>query len=164
MHEQPETIARLQELLDHSAATAGPAIHKNFVGGGWAMSAQEFIDFWGEARMATVPTATRSGTVHAVPLDIHLVDGRFYLPTFADSRRLADHRENAHCVITSWDGPYRAVIAYGGAREVQVDPTGRTEATADEQRYDRDALVTIEVTPTRVYAIRPPPGHHAATS
>jgi hypothetical protein len=162
VHEQPETVARLQELLDHSAATAGPAIRKNFIGGGWAMSAQEFIAFWGESRMATVSTASRSGTAHAVPLDVHLVDGRFYVPTFTDSRRLSDHRENASCVITSWDGPYRAVIAYGDAREVDADPTARTEATAEEQRYDRDQLVTIAVTPTRIYAIRPPTGHHAA--
>lgn len=162
MRDQPETLAQLQEPLDRSAATAGPAIRKNFIGGGWSMSAEEFVDFWGEARMATVSTASGSGAPHAVPLDIHLVDGRFYIPTFADSRRLADHRENPRCVITSWDGPYRAVIAYGNAREVDSDPTGRVGATADEQNYDRDRLVTIEVTPTRIYAIRPPAGHHAA--
>lgn len=162
MHEQPATVARLEELLERSAVTAGPAIRKNFVGGGWAMSAEEFINFWGEARMASVSTASRSGLVHAVPLDIHLVDGLFYIPTFADSRRVADHRENPRCVITSWDGPYRAVIAYGDAREVDADPTDRSAATAEEQTYEPDQMITIEVTPTRIYAIRPPPGHHAA--
>jgi hypothetical protein len=139
-------------LLAYGICSTGarrPPARKNFIGGDWAMSAQEFIDFRGESRMATVSTASRSGTAHAISLDIHLVDGRFYLPTFPDSIRLSDHRENARCVITSWDGLYRAVIAYGDAREVAADSTARTEATVEEQRYDRDQCVTIEVTPTR---------------
>jgi nitroimidazol reductase NimA-like FMN-containing flavoprotein (pyridoxamine 5'-phosphate oxidase superfamily) len=162
MHESPETLAQLQAIIDRSAASAGPAIRRNFIGGGWAMSAAEFVAFWGETRMATVSTASRHGTVHAVPLDIHLVDGKFYIPTFPDSHRLQDHRANPRCAITSWDGPYRAVIVYGSAREVPADPTRRTAATAAEQGYTPDAMATVEVTPTRIYAIRPPPGHHAA--
>ena len=162
MQESRETLARLQAVLDRSAASAGPAIRRNFIGGGWAMSAAEFVAFWGASRMASVATASRIGTVHAVPLDIHLVDGTFYIPTFPDSRRRQDHQENPRCVITSWDGPYRAVIVYGTAREVTEDPTGRTVATAAEQGYGAGLMVTVAVTPTRIYAIRPPVGHPAA--
>jgi len=164
MNESPKMLATLQRIIDRSAATAGSAIRRNFIGEGWAMSAAEFVAFWGEARMASVATASQTGQVHAVPLDVHLVDGRFYVPTFPDSRRLRDHRENPRCVITSWDGPYRAVIVYGSAREGGSDPTRRTAETAAEQGYTSGAMVTIEVTPTRIYAIRPPEGHPAATT
>ncbi|MGH2584897.1 MAG: pyridoxamine 5'-phosphate oxidase family protein [Dehalococcoidia bacterium] len=164
MNESSETLAELQRIIDHSAATAGAAIRRNFIGDGWAMSVEEFVAFWGEARMASVATASRSGQAHAVPLDVHLVDGKFHVPTFPDSRRLQDHRENPRCVLTSWDGPYRAVIVYGRARKVGSDPTGRTVETAAEQGYASGAMVTIEISPTRIYAIRPPEGHPAATN
>jgi hypothetical protein len=121
------------------------------------MSAAEFVAFWGGERMASVATVSASGHVHAAPLDVRLVDGKFYVATFPDSQRLRDHRAKARCAITSWDGPYRAVIVYGDARETAA--TGRATAVAAEQGYDVRTMITIEVTPTRIYGIRPPPGH-----
>jgi hypothetical protein len=161
MDETPEDLAELQRIIDRSAASAGSSIKRNFIGGGWAMSAEEFVTFWGDGRMASIATVSAAGTVHAVPLDLRLVGGRFYVPTFPDSLRLQDHRVNPRCAITSWDGPYRAVIVYGTAREVSHNPTHRTEATAVEQGYPADMMVTVEITPTRVYAIRPPAGHRS---
>ena len=163
MRESHDTLLKLQQVIEWSEATAGDAIRRNFVGSGWTMSAAEFVDFWGEGRMASVSTASGRGQVHAVPLDIHLVDGVFYVPTFPDSRRLRDHRENPRCVITSWDGPYRAVIVIGIANEANLDPTDRTGVTAVEQGYAATSMVTIAVRPTRIYAIRPPAGHHASS-
>lgn len=156
MDESPETLAWLQKIIDRSARTAGSAIARNFIGGGWAMSAAEFVTFWGQERMASLATVSASGDVHAAPLDVRLVDGKCYVATFPDSRRLRDHRAKARCAITSWDGPYRAVIVYGDARETAA-ATGRTATVADEQGYDVRAMITIEVTPTRIYGIRPPP-------
>jgi hypothetical protein len=143
MRETPETMTELQAIIDRSARTAGPAIARNFIGGGWRMSAEEFVAFWGEERMASISTVSRKGNVHVAPLDLKLIDGTFYVSTFPDSLRLRDHRANPRCAITSWDGPYRAVIVYGNAN-------------IDEE-------TTVEITPTRIYAIRPPEGHHAYT-
>jgi hypothetical protein len=153
----------LQGIIDRSAATAGPAIKRNFIGGGWLMSAKEFVDFWAKGPMACLSTVSTDGSVHVAPLEPKLINGRFYVPTFPDSQRLKDHRANPRCAIAAWDGPYRAVVVYGSAREVQVDPAGRTLATASGQGYAPDAVVTIEVTPTRIYGIRPPKGHSAYT-
>jgi hypothetical protein len=162
VNETPETLARLQEILDKSAATAGPAVKRNFIGGGWAMSAEEFVAFWDRGPMASISTVSERGEVHAAPLEPRLVDGCFYIPTFPDSQRLRDHRANPRCAIAAWDGPYRAVIVYGTARETTGDSTGRSAETAEEQGYAARAMVTIEVTPTRIYGIRPPAGHQAA--
>ncbi|MBI2759826.1 MAG: pyridoxamine 5'-phosphate oxidase family protein [Chloroflexi bacterium] len=148
MNESPETLTKLQEIIDRSAATAGAAIKSHFIGGGWSMSSEEFVAFWGSGRMATVSTVSADGKVHAAPLEIGLVDGTFSIPTFADTQRLRDHRANPRCTITSWDNPYRAVIVYGAAQESSDGKDG--------------AMTTIKVTPTRIYAIRPPQGHHAA--
>ena len=159
MNETPETLRRLQEIIDRSAATAGPAIKRNFIGGGWSMSAQEFVAFWEQQPMASISTVSAKGEVHVAPLEPRLVDGRFYIPTFPDSARLKDHRANPRCAIAAWAGPYRAVIVYGTAREVPANPTERTQETAVEQGYDTSDMVTIEVTPSRIYGIRPPAGH-----
>jgi hypothetical protein len=157
-----ESLRRLQEIIDRSAATAGAAVQRNFIGGGWAMSAEEFVAFWDRGPMASISTVSARADVHVAPLEPRLVDGRFYIPTFPDSQRLRDHRASPRCAIAAWDGPYRAVIVYGIAREVQNNPTGRTQETAAEQTYPLGAMVTIEVEPTRIYAIRPPAGHPAS--
>jgi hypothetical protein len=147
MNETPETLAELQSIIDTSAATAGTAMRQNFAAPEWTMTAEEFVAFWIPDRMASIATSSQNGSVHAAPLDPRFIDGKFIVPTFADSQRLRDHRARPRCVITSWDGPYRAVIVYGEAREVAGD--------ADS------AMVTVEITPTRIYAIRPPAGHPA---
>jgi hypothetical protein len=141
MDETPATMAELQEIIERSARTAGPAIAMNFIGGGWQMSAEEFVAFWGEERMSTVSTVSSKGAVHAAPLEVRLVDGKFQCTAFVDSQRLRDHRAHPRCAITSWDGPYRAVIVYGTA-----------EISAD---------TNVIITPTRIYGIRPPEGHRA---
>lgn len=161
MYESPEILAGLQQIIDRSAVSAGSSIKRNFIGGGWAMSAVEFVAFWGEGRMAAIATVSAAGTAHAVPLELRLVGGRFYAPTFPDSLRLRDHRANPRCAITSWDGTYRAVIVYGTAREVSHNLTRRIEAFAAEQGYSAGAMATVQITPTRIYAIRPPVGRRA---
>jgi len=156
-----EALHRLQKIIDESAASAGSAIKRNFIGGGWAMTAEEFVAFWDTGPMASISTVSAEGAVHVAPLEPKLAGGKFYVPTFPDSQRLRDHRANARCAIAAWDGPYRAVIVYGTAREVQGDPGGRTGETAGEQGYAAASMVTIEITPTRIYGIRPPAGHRA---
>ena len=161
MEERADTLRTLQEIIDGSAATAGSALKRNFIGGGWSMSAEEFVAFWETKPMASISTVSAKGEVHVAPLEPRLVDGKFYVPTFPDSVRLKDHRANPRCAIAAWDGPYRAIIVYGTAREVRNNPAGRTQGTAVEQGYAAGDMVTIEVTPSRIYAIRPPEGHPA---
>ena len=156
MRETPEKMQELQQTIEASARTAGPAIARNFIGGGWAMSATEFVEFWGDGRMASLSTASSAGSVHAVPLDLTLVDGKFYAPTFPNSIRLRDHRERARCCIVAWDDTYHAVIVYGTARESSAPPV------APNVVAEATASVRIEITPTRIYGIRPPTAQPAA--
>lgn len=150
-------LARLQAVIDRSAATAGPAMLRNFIGPGWRMSAGELAAFFASPRMASVSTTSAAGRVHVAPLEVTLVDGRFRIPTYPDSRRLRDHRANTRCAIASWEDAYHAVIVYGTARELRPDAiAAHLEAS---QGYAAGSMVTIEVEPTHIYAIRPPAGH-----
>jgi hypothetical protein len=143
----PDDLAHLQRIIDESARTAGPVIRANFGGGGWEMTAEEFVAFWDGQPMASVSTVSASGLVHVAPLEIALVGAEFHIPTFGNSVRLRDQRANPRCAISSWDGPYRAVIVYGDAEVPGGPVTG---------------MVNVVVHPTRIYGIRPPAGHHAA--
>jgi hypothetical protein len=147
MHETAETMRKLQEIMARSAATAGPAMRQNFAVPAWTMSAEEFVAFWGEGRMASVSTASARGDVHVAPLDVQLIDGVFHVATFAHAVRLRDHRARPRCAISSWDGPYRAVIVYGDAREAGTV----------------GAMVPVEIVPARIYAIRPPAERYSLT-
>ena len=132
VYESQETLVAIQRLIAKSADSAGPAIRKNFSSTEWAMSAEEFVGFWGEERMASISTVSSEGLVHVVPLGLRLMDGKFYVPTFPDSQRLKDHRANPRCAISSWEDHYPAVIVYGLAQESDVDPTGRPVARRQE--------------------------------
>jgi hypothetical protein len=145
MHETPETLAKLQAIMDRSVRTAGAAMKEAFGSDDWRMSVEEFVAFWGAERMASIATPSVAGSVHAVALDIRLVDGIFHIPTFGNAVRLADHRANPRCVITSWDDSYHVAVVYGDANFVEGA-----------------GMVDVVVTPTRIYAIRPPAWHHAA--
>jgi hypothetical protein len=143
-----DDLARLQRVIDRSTATAGPALRRNFGDAGWRMTAEEFVAFWADARMAAVSTVSPSGRVHVAPLEVSLVGATFHIPTFGDAIRLDDHRTNPRCGITGWDGPYRAVIVYGLVDSLPPLPAA--------------GMVNVVVRPTRIYGIRPPAGHPAA--
>jgi hypothetical protein len=143
-----DDLAYLQRIIDRSAATAGPALRRNFGDAGWRMTAEEFVAFWANTRMAAVSTVSASGQVHAAPLEVSLVGSKLHVPTFGDARRLEDHRANPRCGITAWDGPYRAVIVYGLVDVLPPAPAA--------------GMVNVVVRPTRIYGIRPPAGHPAA--
>jgi hypothetical protein len=113
----------------------------------WRMSIEEFVAFWGRERMASIATASAGAAVHAASLDIRLVDGVFHVPTFGNAIRLADHRANPRCVITSWDDSYHVAVVYG-----------------DASFLEGAGMLDVRVTPTRIYAIRPPSWHHASKS
>ena len=116
----------------------------NFVHPRWAMSAEEFVDFWGRTRLASVATVGESGWPHAAPLEVALDGDRFLVPAFAGSVRRRDLAVNGRVVLTAWDDAWHAAIVYG-----------RAEGAVAERS---DPVV---VRPTRIYAMRAPRGHHA---
>ena len=113
----------------------------NFVHPQWAMSAEEFVAFWGGTRLASLATVGESGWPHAAPVEVTLERDRFMVPAFADSVRRRDLAVNPRLVLTAWDDAWHAAIVYGRVEAADAGP--------------------IIVRPSRIYAIRAPRGHHA---
>jgi hypothetical protein len=141
---RPATDA-IAAAMARAVADAGPAMAANFTHPAWAMSPEEFRTFWGETRLAAVGTVGRSGWPHAAPVEVSLAGDRFRVPTFADAVRLGDLDRDSRLVLTAWDDAYHAAIVYG-------------RATLPAERR---GMVSVELEPARIYAIRAPRGHHA---
>jgi len=116
---------------------------ENFTHPSWVMTPDDFVAFWNGTRLASVATTGESGWPHAAPVEVTLAGGRFLVPAFANSVRMADLRRNPRLVLTTWDDAWHAAIVYG-----------RVDAPAESSG-------SVAVRPTRIYAIRAPRGHHA---
>ncbi len=118
----------------------------NFTHPEWAMTATEFRAFWRAPRLCAVGTVGPSGRPHAAPVEVSLLGDRFGIPTFAEAVRLRDLRANPWLSLTTWDDAYHAAIVYGRAEFSEASGGG---------------MVSVEVRPSRIYAIRAPAWHSA---
>lgn len=66
----------------------------NFVHPDWTMYADEFREFWGSSRMASMSTVGESRWPHAAPVEVTLDGDRFNAPAFDASVRAADAHAN----------------------------------------------------------------------
>jgi len=105
LDETPEAPRGLPQIIDRSAATAGSAIKRNFIGTGWLMSAEEFVAFWGNERIASISTGSAKGDVHVAPLDVRLSTAGSMFPlsptrgacgTIAPARAVLSPRGTGH--------------------------------------------------------------------
>ncbi len=131
--------------MRHATETQRPTMSANFTHPAWAMSPEAFRAFWHRPRMTAIATVGTNDWPHAAPLEVSLEGDAFIVPSFATSVRVADLRANNRVVLNTWDDAYHAAIVYGTA---SFHETG-------------EGMVRVAVTPTRIYAIRAPQGHHA---
>ena len=131
--------------MEHAVATQSDTMAANFTHPSWAMTEDDFRAFWRRPRLTSIGTVGVSGQPHASPIEVSLDGEEFVLPSFRSALRIADLRENRRVVLTTWDDAWHAAIVYGTATV-----------------YDNEGdIVRVSVTPTRIYAIRAPEGHHA---
>ena len=145
----------LQELLDRSVATAGPAIKATFGRDDRRFNAEQFRDFWRATRMFAVSTRGKSGAPNIAPVHVTLRDDDdLEMAIFEDSVRLQDLRRDPRIAITTWGEGGAVAIVYGRCSEIEgsrreVNPGGNPEL----RRYV--TMMRIEV--TRAYAMKPAP-------
>ena len=97
------TKPTLQELLDKSVETAGPAIKATFGRDERRFNADQFREFWRATRMFAVSTAGKSGAPNIAPVHVTLRDDDdLEMAIFEDSVRLKDLRRDPRISITSW--------------------------------------------------------------
>ena len=87
MLETPDDIDRLQELLDRSAAGAGPHL-RGIITDERRLSAERLCQILPGMRLLVVATVTADGRPLAGPVDGYLLHGSFYFSSGRDSVRM----------------------------------------------------------------------------
>ena len=145
------SLAALQALLDRSTATASAAVADSVAYPDRQMTAAELVEFWKRARIMAMTTVGPSGQPHTAPVHSTLDGTTLSLVVYDNTVRRADIRTNPRVSFTTWkDGA--VAILYGRAREVPDSLRDTRPGRSGAARR----VVTLEVTLTRAYAMRPP--------
>jgi PPOX class probable F420-dependent enzyme len=126
---------------------------------------KEVVRFVERERVARVATAGQAGMPHVVPVCHALIDGKVYLGSGDDARKVLNVRENPHLAITvdlyaeDWS-QLKGVMLQGTARVLEPGPAFRRVRKALYAKYpqyptdsalDEDGSVIVELTPTHVF-------------
>ena len=149
--ENPD-LAAIQALIDRSTKTASPAVAGSVAYPARQMSAQEFIQFWRSNRLIAMTTVGANGAPHIAPVHARIVGAQIRLVVYDNTVRRADIASNPRVAFSAWNAEGAAVIVYGRAREI---PDSLREARAGQDGSPRK-VVELEVTVTRIYAMRSP--------
>ena len=143
----------LQEVLDASAADAGPAMAATFAREDRRLDADGFREFWRSTRMFAVSTVGAKGDPHIAPVHVLLQeDDTLEMAIFEDSVRLRDLRRNPRIAITTWADDGRVAIVYGACSEV---PGSRRPVNAGGNPPSDRYIITMRIEMTRAYAMHP---------
>jgi Pyridoxamine 5'-phosphate oxidase len=113
MLETPEEIGRLQQLLDRSAAGAGPHL-KGIVTDERRLSAAQLIERLPGMRLLVVATVTADGRPLAGPVDGYFLHGTFWFSSGRNSVRMR-HLARPAVSATHLPGDELAVTVHGRA-------------------------------------------------
>ncbi len=142
----------LQALIDRSTRTATESVADSLAYPERQMTAAEFVGFWESVRLVAMATVGAAGQPHIAPVHAQLDGTTLRLVVYENTVRRADLARNPRVAFSTWRADGAAAIVYGRAREV---PDSLREARAGRSGAPR-RVVTIEVTLTRVYAMRAP--------
>jgi hypothetical protein len=124
MLETPEEIDRLQQLLDRSAAGAGPHL-RGIITEERRLSAADLIERLHGMRLLTVATVTADGRPLAGPVDGYLQHGSFYFSSGRNSVRMRHLAARPAVSATHLPGEELAVTVHGRAELFDLrDPVG----------------------------------------
>jgi predicted pyridoxine 5'-phosphate oxidase superfamily flavin-nucleotide-binding protein len=142
----------LQNLIDRSAASAGPAAADSLAYPARQMSAAELVEFWQSVRLVAMATVGENGSPHIAPVHARLDGIRLHLVIYDNTLRRRDIAANPRVAFTTWRADGAAAIVYGVAREVAGSLRPARTAQSGKPRQ----VIELEVKLTRVYAMRPP--------
>ena len=124
MLENPAEIDRLQQLLDRSAADAGPHL-RGIITDQRRLSAAQVIERLQGMRLLTVATVTADGRPLAGPVDGYFLHGSFYFSSGRNSVRMRHLAARPSVSATHLPGEELAVTVHGQAELFDLrDPAG----------------------------------------
>jgi hypothetical protein len=121
VHETPEDLDRLQELIDRSIEQASPFFRRSFQMPEHSLSAAQLTGHLHGSLTVALATVTARGEPRVAPIDSLFIHGRFHVPTVAESVRARHLARRPGASVTYFEGIDLAVIAHGEARIVSED-------------------------------------------
>ena len=126
MLETPDEIDRLQELLNRSAAGAGPHL-RGIITGERRLSAVRLCQMLPGLRLLVVATVTADGRPLAGPVDGYFLHGSFYFSSGRDSVRVRHLAVRPAVSATHIPGEELAVTVHGRAELFDLRDPDRGE-------------------------------------
>ena len=124
MHETPEDLVALQELLDRSFGLAGPHL-LSIITPQRRVGAEELVERLQGMRLLALATATADGRPMVGPVDGIFYRGAFHFSSAPDSVRLKHIRARPDVSATHLPGEEFAVTVHGRGAFVDVrEPEG----------------------------------------
>ena len=114
MHETPDEIEQLQDLLDRSVAVAGPHL-RSIITDGRRLSAEELCARLTGMRLLVLSTVTADGRPLSGPVDGYLLHGSFYFSSGHDSVRMRHLATRPAVSAVHLPGEELAVTVHGRA-------------------------------------------------
>ncbi len=126
MLETPQEMDRLQQLLDRSAAAAGPHL-RGIITGERRLSAARVCQTLLGMRLLVVATVTADGRPLTGPVDGYFLHGSFYFSSGRDSVRMRHLAARPAVSATYLPGESLAVTVHGRAELFDVNDPARDE-------------------------------------
>jgi general stress protein 26 len=124
--ETPEEIEHLQQLLDHSAAGAGPHM-RNIIADERRLTARQVSDKLQGMRLLVLATVTADGRPLSGAVDGYFLHGSFWFGSGADSVRMRHLAARPAVTATYLPGEELAVTVHGRAELFDMrEPSDRT--------------------------------------
>lgn len=124
MHETPDEILRLQRLLDHSYAAAGPHL-RSIITEERRLGAQDLCRRLQGMCLLTVATVTADGRPLAGPVDGYLIHGSFWFSSGRRSVRMRHLASRPSVSATHLPSEELAVTVHGRAELFELShPAG----------------------------------------
>jgi nitroimidazol reductase NimA-like FMN-containing flavoprotein (pyridoxamine 5'-phosphate oxidase superfamily) len=120
MHETPEDLAALQDLLDRSMAGAGEHLRR-IITAERRLDAQQVAERLTGMRLLALATVTADGRPIVGPVDGIFLRGAFHFGSAPDSVRFRHIRARPHVSATHLPGEELAVTVHGRAALVDVN-------------------------------------------
>jgi hypothetical protein len=125
VHETPEDLAALQDLLDRSMEHAGEHLQR-IITPERRLTAEELSAQLTGMTLLVLATATADGRPIAGPVDGIFHRGRFHFGSSPDSIRFRHIRRGSAVSATHLPGEHLNVTVHGRAEVVDVSPEGDT--------------------------------------
>ena len=145
----------LDELIKKSLANATP--HTKRIYGKNPMTAEELVDFANSKGLILAATVKLDRKPHLSPVDLNIVDDRFYIGIDEGTARYRNLKQNPSITIMMVEGWKRQAIVEGEAQIVDMKSQAAANVLdAQKKKYGWNTQLLAEVLPEKIFTWKNP--------